>query len=175
MFLTSDPDSCYLCPKIRLQIERAGRPSGGVTSSARAQVPGRKRPGPFTAMGEKMLTSTLRTMRRLTLFALLLAMAGMAPTPPVFAQFDTAQMSGVVRDAQGSVVPGATVRVLHKETKLERTYVTDNSGYYTAPALPPGPYQVTVELAGFRLGPNGAPRVSGPGRDGRLLVVGEPE
>src|SRR6266478_10029710 len=95
-----------------------------------------------------MPTFTSKTVRRLTLFALLLAMAGMAP--PVLAQFDTAQMSGIVRDVQGSVVPGATVRVLHKETKLERTYVTDSSGYYTAAALPPGPYQVTVELAGFR-------------------------
>src|SRR5260221_12783351 len=95
--------------------------------------------GAIHPKGGKMPKSMFRPVRRMTLFALLLAMAGMAPTPPVFAQFDTAQMSGVVRDAQGSVVPGATVRVLHKETKLERTYVTDNSGYYTSPALRPGP------------------------------------
>jgi hypothetical protein len=47
-------------------------------------------------------------------------------------------------------VPGATVRVVNGGTKLEKTYVTDSSGYYVAPLLPPGVYEVTVELTGFK-------------------------
>jgi hypothetical protein len=69
---------------------------------------------------------------------------------PVFAQFDRGQVSGFVRDEQGGVVPGATVRVTNQQTRLEHTYTTDNSGYYIAPALLPGVYEVVVELSGFK-------------------------
>jgi hypothetical protein len=69
---------------------------------------------------------------------------------PAYAQFDTGQISGFVKDAQGAVVPGATVRVVQGGTKLEKNYVTDNSGYFVAPLLSPGVYEVTVELTGFK-------------------------
>jgi hypothetical protein len=69
---------------------------------------------------------------------------------PAHAQFDTGQISGFVRDAQGAVVPGATVRIINESTKIERSYVSDSSGYYVAPSLPPGNYQVVVELTGFK-------------------------
>ncbi len=95
-----------------------------------------------------MPASTFQRVRCLALFGLLLALCALAP--PVLAQFDSGQLNGFVRDPQGGVVPGATVKVVNQGTRLERTYVTDNSGYYIAPALPPGAYQVTVELAGFR-------------------------
>src|SRR6266851_2254966 len=79
-----------------------------------------------------------------------LALALLALAPPVHAQFDTGQINGFVRDSQGAPIPGATVRVINEGTKLEKTYTTDTSGYYIAPTLPPGKYQVAVELTGFR-------------------------
>ena len=43
---------------------------------------------------------------------------------PAAAQFDSAQMSGFVKDAQGQMVPGASVRIQNQATQLERNYAT---------------------------------------------------
>jgi carboxypeptidase family protein len=97
--------------------------------------------------GGKMSTSV---KPRLHWLACLLALALIALATPAYAQFESGQISGFVRDSQGAAVPGATVTVTDESTKRARTYTTDASGYYTAPALSPGKYQVTAELAGFR-------------------------
>src|SRR5688572_20512770 len=93
----------------------------------------------------RMPSCAFPRLRGLVLLGLLLALA-----VPVHAQFDTGQISGFVRDEQGGVVPGATIKVINEATKVERTYHADATGYFTAPALPPGSYQVEIELAGFR-------------------------
>jgi iron complex outermembrane receptor protein len=59
-------------------------------------------------------------------------------------------LSGVVRDATGSLVPGATVAATNAVTGAERTAVTDAEGRYRIVTLPGGRYQVRAELAGFR-------------------------
>src|SRR6185436_15868465 len=87
---------------------------------------------------------------KLRWLACLVAMALLALAAPAHAQFDSGQISGFVRDSQGAAVPGATVRIVDEGTGRERTYTTDTSGYYVAPLLPPGKYQVAVELTGFR-------------------------
>jgi Carboxypeptidase regulatory-like domain len=87
---------------------------------------------------------------KLRWLACLVAVALVALAVPAHAQFESGQISGFVRDSQGAAVPGATVSITDEATKRARTYTTDASGYYTAPALPPGKYQVAVELAGFR-------------------------
>jgi hypothetical protein len=69
---------------------------------------------------------------------------------PAYAQFDRGQVGGFVRDEQGGVVPGATVRVINEQTKIERSFTTDQGGYYVATTLAPGRYQVVVELTGFK-------------------------
>src|SRR5688500_16434830 len=69
---------------------------------------------------------------------------------PAAAQFDRGQISGTVRDSQGGVVPGATVVMTNVETQLARTTVTDSSGFFTVPNLPPGKYDVSAELQGFK-------------------------
>ena len=66
------------------------------------------------------------------------------------AQFDSGQLTGSVRDAQGAVVPGASVKITHEATGVERTVVSDRSGYFVVPALTPGTYSVEVQLDGFR-------------------------
>jgi len=54
-------------------------------------------------------------LRWLTLLALTLTVATLAPVTRAFAQgVTTAQMSGVVKDPQGAVIPGATVTAVHQ-------------------------------------------------------------
>jgi hypothetical protein len=69
---------------------------------------------------------------------------------PVFAQFDRAQIAGIVKDQTGGVIPGATVTVTNVQTRLQRTVVTDGTGFYILTALAPGAYDVEVELPGFK-------------------------
>src|ERR671922_847293 len=69
---------------------------------------------------------------------------------PAFAQSDRGQIAGFVKDQSGGVIPGATVTAINTQTRLERVSVTDANGYYVLPALPPGIYDVSVELQGFK-------------------------
>jgi hypothetical protein len=62
----------------------------------------------------------------------------------------TAQISGIVRDESGGVLPGADVTVTQTETGFTRSVVTDENGSYTLPNLPIGPYRLQVSLSGFR-------------------------
>ncbi len=67
-----------------------------------------------------------------------------------FAQMTRGSIAGVVRDASGAVVPGATVTVTNVATNAALTAVTDGEGFYRVPALEPGIYTVNSELSGFR-------------------------
>ena len=67
-----------------------------------------------------------------------------------FAQVDTGAISGVVRDRSGGVVPGAAIRIVQQGTNLQTDLRTNNSGFYSAPALQPGQYEITVVKEGFR-------------------------
>jgi hypothetical protein len=99
--------------------------------------------------GERNMPSTIRRacwLGWLTGLALVLAVL----VPSAQAQFDRGQVGGFVKDEQGGVIPGATVRVINEQTKTERTFTTDSTGYYVAPTLAPGSYQVVVELTGFK-------------------------
>jgi len=65
------------------------------------------------------------------------------------AQETRGNISGTVRDAQG-VVPGATVKITNIDTKVSQTLVTNGAGYYEAPLLNPGGYDVSVQMPGFK-------------------------
>ena len=62
----------------------------------------------------------------------------------------TAQITGVVADAQGGVLPGVDVTAIQTETGLKRSIVTDANGSYTLSNLPLGPYRIEAMLQGFR-------------------------
>ncbi len=62
----------------------------------------------------------------------------------------TAQISGLVRDDTGAVLPGVTVTVTHADTAFTRTVVTNEAGAYAMPNLPTGPYRLEASLQGFR-------------------------
>ena len=59
------------------------------------------------------------------------------------------QLTGVVRDPTGSVVPGVTVTVTGATLIAPRTVVTDEDGEYMVDALPAGRYLVTAAFNGF--------------------------
>ena len=79
---------------------------------------------------------------RLTL-CLLLASA-------VFAQNNNGRISGTVTDATGSVIAGASVSVVNRDTKVTQKVSTDAAGFYVVPDLPVGTYSVIAEAAGFK-------------------------
>ncbi|MGH9850926.1 MAG: carboxypeptidase regulatory-like domain-containing protein [Blastocatellia bacterium] len=62
----------------------------------------------------------------------------------------TARISGVVTDAQGAVVSGATVKLIDKATRLEKASVTNGEGRYIFASVEPGLYEITAAAQGFR-------------------------
>ena len=62
----------------------------------------------------------------------------------------TARISGVVTDARGAVAPGATVRLIDKATRLEKSETTNGEGRYVFASVEPGLYEITVAARGFR-------------------------
>lgn len=68
---------------------------------------------------------------------------------PAWAQF-RGSLSGTVTDPQGGVVAGATVTLTNKSTNQTLTSTTNADGIYEFDALPPAPYQLTVEKGGFK-------------------------
>jgi hypothetical protein len=67
-----------------------------------------------------------------------------------WAQFNTGDISGVVADVTGAVLPGVDIVAIHTESGLEVRRVTDGAGHYLLPSLPAGAYRVDAELPGFR-------------------------
>src|SRR5882724_4373815 len=87
-------------------------------------------------------------------FSLVVAMlASLLASTHAFAQgggaSTTGSINGKVADASGGVLPGVTVTASSPSLMGVQTSVTDTGGNYRFPALPPGTYTLTFELAGF--------------------------
>ena len=63
----------------------------------------------------------------------------------------TGTIQGRVTDAQGAVLPGVTVTATSPSALGAQTTVTSETGNYRFPAIPPGDYELTFELAGFNI------------------------
>ncbi len=83
--------------------------------------------------------------------ALCASLVALAPTP-ASAQVITAEISGVVMDASGAILPGATVTARNIGTGFERTAVSNAKGRFSLLSIPAGSYKITVDLSGFRPG-----------------------
>ena len=59
-------------------------------------------------------------------------------------------VSGAVTDRSQAAVSGARVRVVNQATGQVRQVETSGAGWYQAPFLTPGRYEITVEHEGFR-------------------------
>jgi len=71
-------------------------------------------------------------------------------TPLSHAQVDRAVLEGTVTDPSGSVIPGATVKVVALDTGLSQEQPTNSRGYYRFPGLAVGKYRVTSSGNGFK-------------------------
>src|SRR6267154_6685584 len=67
-----------------------------------------------------------------------------------FAQVSTARIVGTVRDATGALIPGVTINIKYLDTGNTRRTVTSETGNYTVPLLPVGPYEITTTMPGFK-------------------------
>src|SRR5262252_542847 len=86
-------------------------------------------------------------MRRITVMAALLVLTFSGSG---FGQgVQTGSSRGVVKDAQGLMVPGVTVTATSPALQGPRVAVTDTTGAFSMAALPAGDYTVTYELSGF--------------------------
>jgi hypothetical protein len=87
------------------------------------------------------------TGRRLALLAFL---ALLTFAISAFGQGSQASVAGVVRDASGAVIPGATVTLTNTGTNRALTTTTSGEGTYNFPLISNGKYFVTAEKDGFQ-------------------------
>lgn len=86
----------------------------------------------------------------MVLTRILVALTFVLLSVPAWAQtVAVAQISGVVRDESGAVLPGVEVTATQTDTSQTRTVFTNDNGAYVIPSLPVGPYRLTVSLQGF--------------------------
>ena len=93
-----------------------------------------------------MLSLSVRLQR--VIVALCLFGYAVAPAAAQ-SQATTGEINGRVVDAQGGTLPGVSVTAKNPDTGYVRTVTTNEEGLYLLPLLPPGAYDVTMELAGF--------------------------
>lgn len=74
----------------------------------------------------------------------LLLLSGVA-----MAQSDTGKISGYTKDANGAIVPGASVSVVNEKTGEERNTKANDDGYFVVPALKASSYRVIGEASGM--------------------------
>jgi hypothetical protein len=94
------------------------------------------------------LTKTNRTAWVQSIAVLVLVAATALPAS---AQITTGNIAGTVKDAQGGVVPGATVTLIDEArgTKLAPA-ITDETGTYQFPNVTAATYSVEVTMSGFK-------------------------
>ena len=66
------------------------------------------------------------------------------------ASAQTAQVTGIITDANSAVITGAQLTLINVETSVARKAVTNADGYYSIPFVPPGNYQLHVLASGFK-------------------------
>src|SRR5262245_37707338 len=85
------------------------------------------------------------------LFLVLLMLGGLLIPSRTFAQgVTTGAINGTVSDAQGAVIPGASVTAVHVPSGTQYEAVTQGDGHFFIPGVRVGgPYKVSASLTGF--------------------------
>ena len=91
-----------------------------------------------------LLSRAARAARVCLAVAAVLALAA-----PAIAQ-TSGRLVGTIVDAQGAVLPGVTVTVTSPQLQGANTTVTDATGQFRFPSLPPGVYHVKADLSSFK-------------------------
>ena len=68
----------------------------------------------------------------------------------LFGQTEFGAIVGTIADPSDAPIPGAPVIIRNAETGTIISLAANDGGIYTSPPLRPGPYEITVELAGFK-------------------------
>src|SRR5262245_42190058 len=85
-------------------------------------------------------TNVPRRLHQVLLVVLMFAVTFLT----VHAQQDQGRIGGVVKDANGAIVPGASVLVKNERTGEERTATSTESGSYIVSGLRPSVYTITA-------------------------------
>jgi len=85
-------------------------------------------------------------MRKAVLAAVLLAIAASTAV----AQSDRGTITGTVSDPAGAVVANAPIEARNTATGVQYPTVSSETGNFTIAQLPPGPYELTVRVQGFK-------------------------
>jgi len=101
--------------------------------------------GPFAQRIRKSLHKLGREslVKRVLYAALLCSLGSFSGAEPA------GDLTGVVTDPSGAVVPGARVSLLNPVSGYERSHTTDGRGRFTFSNLPPNPYHISVMKEGF--------------------------
>jgi hypothetical protein len=92
-------------------------------------------------MGPRKLTKILASLL-IIVFNLSLAVS-------IYSQVTGATLSGTISDPSGGVIPGAQISIRNTATGISKDFQADSDGYYTAPNLAPGTYEVRITAKGF--------------------------
>src|SRR5829696_2545110 len=87
-----------------------------------------------------------RSLSALALIAALL----LTTVPAALAQGSASRVTGIVQDASGAVVEGATVTLTNEGTNVSITTQTTSAGAYAFDSVQVGAYTVSVEKQGFK-------------------------
>src|ERR1700687_5978435 len=93
------------------------------------------------AMGPRKLTKILAP--------LVVIVFSLSLTASMYSQVTGATLSGTISDPSGGVIPGAQISIRNTATGISKDFQADSDGYYTAPNLAPGTYEVRVTAKGF--------------------------
>src|SRR5262245_13131845 len=88
--------------------------------------------------------------RTLSLLALVLAVV-LTSAISAAAQITTGSVAGTVKDAQGGVIPGATVTLVNEAQDTRLTpVVTNDTGDFVVPNVSAGTYTIEVSMPSFK-------------------------
>ena len=96
-----------------------------------------------------MLVDRFSTKARGVLALFVIFAVCILSTNAVYAQVAGATLTGTVTDPLGAVIPRVQVSITDVATRVTRNVVTDSAGFYSAPNLLPGNYEITMTVAGF--------------------------
>lgn len=85
----------------------------------------------------------------MNIFAVIFVAVAGTSSPALGQSSYTSQLSGVVTDASGGVMPGATVTLTDEATGVGTTNTTDSHGIYVFTGVRPSTYKIRVEAPNF--------------------------
>ena len=88
----------------------------------------------------------MQTLSRVWILAVYLIGA----TTAAWGQTSSARVTGSVTDPAGAAIPEATITLTNRATGVTTQANTNAAGIYTVAFLNPGPYELSVEAAGFK-------------------------